>query len=97
MTHWHVLYTKPNKEKKVLAQLTKMDIKAYCPMTTSIRQWSDRKKKYGRPYLHGYSLLIVLRRTATKYLKYPERNTTSIFAGNLPWYHRVTLTNCRIP
>jgi len=36
MTHWYVLYTKPNKEKKVLTQLEKIGIKAYYPMTNSI-------------------------------------------------------------
>ncbi|MCF8274246.1 MAG: UpxY family transcription antiterminator [Flavobacteriaceae bacterium] len=51
MTHWYVLYTKPNREKKVLSELQKLDITAYCPMVTTIRQYSDRKKKVQVPLI----------------------------------------------
>lgn len=51
MTNWFVLYTKPNREKKVLSQLEKLGITAYCPMTTVVRQWSDRKKKLEVPLI----------------------------------------------
>ena len=51
MTNWYVLYTKPNKEKKVLSQLTELGITVFCPMATKIRQWSDRKKKIEVPLI----------------------------------------------
>lgn len=51
MTNWYVLYTKPNREKKVLSKLKQLDLNAYCPMTTTIRQWSDRKKKIQVPLI----------------------------------------------
>ncbi len=43
--NWYVLYTKLNREKKVLLQLTELGISVYCPMVTTIRQWSDRKEE----------------------------------------------------
>jgi len=49
--NWFVLYTKPNREKKVLLQLTQRGITAYCPMVTTVRQWSDRKKKIEAPLI----------------------------------------------
>lgn len=49
--NWYVLYTKPNREKKILSQLQNLDIKVYCPMVTTIRQWSDRKKKIQAPLI----------------------------------------------
>ncbi|HEY5687870.1 MAG TPA: UpxY family transcription antiterminator [Yeosuana sp.] len=49
--NWYVLYTKPNREKKVLSELHKLDMRVYCPMVTTIRQWSDRKKKIEAPLI----------------------------------------------
>ena len=49
--NWYVLYTKPNREKKVLSQLQNLDITVYCPMVTTMRQWSDRKKKIEAPLI----------------------------------------------
>ena len=51
MNKWYVLYTKPNREKKVLSQLVKLDMTVYCPMVTTVRQWSDRKKKIQSPLI----------------------------------------------
>lgn len=51
MINWYVLYTKPNREKTVLKQLTDLGMHVYCPMVTTIRQWSDRKKKIQSPLI----------------------------------------------
>ncbi|WP_372757552.1 UpxY family transcription antiterminator [Mariniflexile sp.] len=51
MNKWYVLYTKPNREKKVLSQLVKLNMSVYCPMLTTVRQWSDRKKKILTPLI----------------------------------------------
>ena len=42
---WHVLYTKPRHEVKALERLTQNGFEVYCPMKTTLKQWSDRKKK----------------------------------------------------
>ena len=54
---WFVLKTKPNSEKKVTAQLQALQIDAYCPVRTEIRQWSDRKKKVILPLLPSMILV----------------------------------------
>ena len=51
MTKWYILFTKPNREKKVLSHLIKLDMDVYCPMITTVRQWSDRKKKIQAPLI----------------------------------------------
>jgi transcriptional antiterminator RfaH len=51
MENWYVLFTKPRQEKNVTSQLLNLGIKAYCPMITTIRQWSDRKKKVLKPLI----------------------------------------------
>lgn len=51
MENWYVLYTKPKNERKVTLQLESLGIKAYCPMITELKQWSDRKKKVLTPLI----------------------------------------------
>jgi hypothetical protein len=43
--NWFVVYTKPLTEKKVADRLCLLGIESYLPLYTTIRQWSDRKKK----------------------------------------------------
>lgn len=62
--HWYVLYTKPNRELKVLESLNKQNIEAYCPVKTEIHQWSDRKKKIVKPLFKSFVFV---------YLKEKER------------------------
>jgi transcriptional antiterminator RfaH len=52
--NWYVVYTKPKWEKKVAEQLGKLGIDCYCPLTTVVRQWSDRKKKVEVPLFNSY-------------------------------------------
>jgi transcription antitermination factor NusG len=54
---WFVLKTKLNSEKKVASQLKDMQMEAYCPFKTEIRQWSDRKKKVKVPLLPSMILV----------------------------------------
>ena len=51
---WHVLYTKPRHEIKALERLTQNGFELYCPMKTTLKQWSDRKKKVSEPLLPSY-------------------------------------------
>jgi transcription antitermination factor NusG len=56
---WFVLYTRSRCEKKVAALLTKRDIENYCPLSKSIRQWSDRKKLVYEPLFPSYVFVHV--------------------------------------
>ena len=51
---WHVLYTKPRHEIKALERLAQKGFEVYCPMKTTLKQWSDRKKKVSAPLLPSY-------------------------------------------
>ena len=51
---WYALYTKPRNEIKVTEKLQQLGIHAYCPTVTTVRQWSDRKKKVTLPLLSSY-------------------------------------------
>jgi transcription antitermination factor NusG len=52
--NWYAIYTKPRNEKKVADKLEAMGIESYCPTITSMKQWSDRKKKVTSPVLPSY-------------------------------------------
>ncbi len=51
---WYVIYTKPRWEKRVFREFEALEIEAYCPMITEVRQWSDRKKKVETPLFKSY-------------------------------------------
>lgn len=51
---WFVLYVKAQKEIKVAAGLSKLNIEVYCPVTKEVRQWSDRKKTIEVPLFKSY-------------------------------------------
>ena len=53
-TNWYAIYTKPRAEKKVFERLSLTGFKAYLPLITSIKVWSDRKKKTITPLISSY-------------------------------------------
>lgn len=52
-TKWFVLYTKHLAERKVAERLRNAGIECYLPMYTTVRQWSDRKKKIEKPLINS--------------------------------------------
>lgn len=53
------IYTMPRAEKKVEERLLNTGIEAYCPTYTTLRQWSDRKKKVELPLIPSYVFVRV--------------------------------------
>jgi transcription antitermination factor NusG len=51
---WHVIYTRPRWEKKLSDLLVQKGIDTFLPLYTTIRQWSDRKKKVELPLFNSY-------------------------------------------
>ncbi len=48
---WLVVRTKANAEKKVAERLGSRNIEVYLPLYSTVRQWSDRKKKIKKPLI----------------------------------------------
>ena len=69
---WHVLYTKPRHEIKVLERLAQNGFEVYCPMKTTIKQWSDRKKKVSEPLLPSYMFIKTREKNRPQPLKDPS-------------------------
>ncbi len=52
--NWYAIRTKARAEKKVFDRLSLRGYNAYLPLVTSIREWSDRKKKVIAPLISSY-------------------------------------------
>ena len=51
---WYAIYTRPRSEKKVHELLSLNDYEVYLPLVSTIKQWSDRKKKVQLPLISSY-------------------------------------------
>ena len=69
---WHAVYTKPRHEKKALERLSIKGYEVFCPMTISIKQWSDRKKKISTPLIPSYIFVHVNEIEKSKVLEDPS-------------------------
>jgi transcription antitermination factor NusG len=69
--NWLAIYTKPRAEKKVEERLLKNGIEAYCPTFTTLKQWSDRKKKIELPLIPSYVFVRVNELERAKVLQDP--------------------------
>lgn len=54
MEQWYAVYTKPRAEKKAAQALVSAGIETYLPLQTTLKQWSDRKKKVDEPLFKSY-------------------------------------------
>ncbi len=52
--NWYALYTKSRSEKKTCQYLIDAGFEAFLPLSTTIKQWSDRKKKVQEPLIPSY-------------------------------------------
>ena len=67
--NWYVLYTRPKWELKIYKALLERGIECYCPTYSSVRQWSDRKKKINKPYFNSYV-----------FVRLPEADRNQVFS-----------------
>jgi len=56
---WLVAYCKSRSEKLTSERLRAAGIEVYCPLQTTMRQWSDRKKKVKVPIFPSYIFVYV--------------------------------------
>ena len=57
--NWYAIYTRAKAEKKVYEQLACSGYEAYLPLITTVRQWSDRKKKIKTPLISSYVFIKI--------------------------------------
>lgn len=52
--NWYALHTKSRAEKQVNERLQQQGYESFLPLITTVRQWSDRKKKVVVPLISSY-------------------------------------------
>ncbi len=57
--NWYAVYTKTNREKKIVTSLSEQNITCYLPLQKSLRIWSDRKKWIEEPLFKSYVFIKV--------------------------------------
>ncbi|WP_424494975.1 UpxY family transcription antiterminator [Salinimicrobium sp. GXAS 041] len=68
---WYVLFTRAKAEKRVADTLRKLNFEVYCPMTTEVRQWSDRKKRITVPLFRSYVFVKLKEKDREKVFEVP--------------------------
>jgi len=58
-TNWFAVYTRSRSEQKVFERIEKAGYKSFLPLTTELRQWSDRKKEVKVPLISSYVFVKV--------------------------------------
>lgn len=78
---WFALYTKPRAEFKAQVQISSLDIECYLPTITTLKQWSDRKKKVTEPLFSGYMFIFADEKERLLSLEQPAIVKTISFQG----------------
>ncbi len=67
---WYAIYTRPRSEKRVHELLLKNEYDSFLPIITTIRQWSDRKKKVQVPLISSYVFVRIAPNDLTTLLQF---------------------------
>lgn len=78
---WFALYTKPRHEFQAGIYLDSIDIEYYLPTITTVRKWSDRKKKVTEPLIRGYILVYCNEKERYDALQHESILNTVCFEG----------------
>jgi len=78
---WYAAYTKSRAEKKAARELKKQGIEHYLPLYTTIRQWSDRKKKVEEPLIRSYIFVHITGHAYRQVLQTPGVVNIVAFSG----------------
>lgn len=78
---WYAVYTRSRTEKKVLFEMEQIGIQAYLPLITTLRQWSDRKKKVEVPLIPSYIFVKIYESEIQKVLSLPAAVRFIMFEG----------------
>jgi len=78
---WYAAYTRSKSEKQAARELAKQGIGYYLPLYTTLRQWSDRKKKVEEPLIRSYIFVHITEKEYLPVLQTPGVVTIVKFGG----------------
>lgn len=79
--HWFAIYTKPQHEYKVEAEIKNQSLEVYLPTIIVEKRWSDRKKKVEEPLFKSYLFVRVDECERINCLRIPSVIKTVCFNG----------------
>ncbi|MFD1294202.1 UpxY family transcription antiterminator [Lutibacter holmesii] len=68
---WFVLRVKRRNEIKIASQLEALGFQIFCPTVTTVKQWSDRKKKVIAPLINSYLFIKIQEKDRAKVFEVP--------------------------
>lgn len=69
--YWFVLTVKRKNEIKTASLLEDNGFQVYCPTFTSVKKWSDRKKKVIKPLIGSYIFIKIKEKDRAKVFEIP--------------------------
>ena len=72
--NWYVVYTRYNAEKKLHKVLDDAGYEVFLPLYTTVRQWSDRKKKVSIPLINSVVFVRTTRTALNELYNYTQVN-----------------------
>lgn len=93
---WWVVKTKSRSEKKLTNVLNNNGWEAVCPSYTTIRQWSDRKKKVELPLISGSIFVKKAHGNVNDLYSYPQVTTVLKDQGKPALVRAIELKNLLI-
>lgn len=94
--YWFVLKTNPQAEKKVFERLESANVQAFLPLYSTVRQWSDRKKKVMVPLIPSVVFIKCEIKDLPKTYSVPGMNNILNFLGKPAIVKEYEIENLRI-
>lgn len=94
--NWFVVYTKTLTEKKVAERLRLLGFEVYLPLYTTIKQWSDRKKKLEKPLINSVVFVRCHELMLQKLYTVPSVSGVLRYGGKPAVVHHHEIQNLRI-
>ncbi len=66
--NWYAIVTRPKAEKKVYTRLLDSGFDVFLPLITTVKQWSDRKKKVESPLITSFVFVKIEEKYLSKVL-----------------------------
>ncbi len=94
--NWYAIFTRPRAEKKVYQRFIDLGYTAYLPLVTTLKQWSDRKKKVKTPLISSYVFIQIDEQYIYDVLNVPSTLGVLKYLGKLAIVRNEEIENLKL-
>jgi transcription antitermination factor NusG len=94
--YWYAIHTHSRAEKKVFERLNNLGFETFLPLLTTIKQWSDRKKKVVEPLIKSFVFVKTSSNKFSEILEIPGVLNILKYLGKPAVVREVEIENLRI-